>query len=387
MKAALGLARRALGTVAPNPAVGCILVRFDPGGITDDNGSVAPGRIVGRGHTMPGGRPHAETQALEAAGDLAHGATAYVTLEPCAHHGQTPPCARALIDAGVACVVVACKDADPRVDGGGIAMLEKAGCEVRTGTCEAEALALNAGFFSTVERDRPLVTIKTATTLDGRIATHTGESQWITDEPARARGHLLRATHDAILVGSGTVRADNPDLTCRLPGLKERSPVRVVLDGRLATPLTSRLVSTAAEQATWIITLEGGDRVREKAFSEAGVQIIPVEADEDGRPSLHQAMRALKSRGITRLLVEAGGRLDAGFFRNNLVDRLVWFHAPFVIGGEGIPAVQGFGVDHLHQAPRFRRVDVEQVGPDLMEIYEVIASTGEGNTREEMRSR
>jgi diaminohydroxyphosphoribosylaminopyrimidine deaminase / 5-amino-6-(5-phosphoribosylamino)uracil reductase len=367
MQAALGLARRALGTVAPNPAVGCVLVRFDLGIKTG-----LPGRVVGRGHTMPGGRPHAETQALKVAGPLAKGATAYVTLEPCAHQGKTPPCAKALIDAGVARVVVACKDPDPRVDGGGLKLLEKAGMDVKTGVCEKEALALNAGFISTVERDRPFITIKTATTLDGRIATHTGESQWITGPDARARGHLLRATHDAILVGSGTVRSDNPELTCRLPGMMSRSPVRVVLDGRLATPLTSKLVATATQIPTWIITLAGVESARARVFEDAGVELIGVEADEDGRPSLHHALRALKSRGITRLLVEAGGRLDAGFFRSQLVDRLVWFHAPMVIGGDGIPAAQGFGVDGLRQAPHFKRTDVQEVGPDLMETYDVL---------------
>ena len=370
MKVALGLARRALGTVAPNPAVGCVLVRQDQG-----SSAGLPGRIVGRGHTMPGGRPHAETCALDAAGSLAKGATAYVTLEPCAHHGKTPPCANALIDAGIARVVVACTDPDPRVDGGGLKLLAKAGCEVVTSVCEQEALALNAGFFSTLTRDRPLVTIKTATTLDGRIATHTGESQWITGEGARARGHLLRATHDAILVGSGTVRSDNPELTCRLPGMMDRSPIRVVLDGRLATPLTSRLVATAHDHPTWIVTLAGLEPTRARVFEDAGVQLITVDADEDGRPSLHQALRALKTRGVTRLLVEAGGRLDAGFFRARLVDRVVWFHAPMIIGGDGIPAAQGFGIDGLHQAPRLKRIDVQQVGPDLMETYEVFPST------------
>jgi len=370
MKAALGLARRALGTVAPNPAVGCVLVRFDLGIKTG-----LAGRVVGRGHTMSGGRPHAETQALKMAGPLAKGATAYVTLEPCAHQGKTPPCAKALIDAGVERIVVACKDPDSRVDGGGLKLLEKAGLDVDVGICEKEALALNAGFISTVERDRPFVTIKTATTLDGRIATHTGESQWITGPEARARGHLLRATHDAIMVGSGTVRGDNPELTCRLPGMIAHSPVRVVLDGRLATPLTSKLVATAKEIQTWIITLTSVDSTRARVFQDAGVELITVDADEDGRPSLHQALRALKTRGVTRLLVEAGGRLDAGFFRARLVDRVVWFHAPMIIGGDGIPAAQGFGIDGLHQAPRLKRIDVQQVGPDLMETYEVFPST------------
>ncbi|MGQ3031841.1 MAG: bifunctional diaminohydroxyphosphoribosylaminopyrimidine deaminase/5-amino-6-(5-phosphoribosylamino)uracil reductase RibD, partial [Ferrovibrionaceae bacterium] len=219
MRHALGLAARGLGRTWPNPAVGCVLVRDEI--------------VLARGNTQPGGRPHAEVVALSRAGSQAAGATAYVTLEPCAHHGKTPPCADALIAAGIGRCVVALQDPDPRVDGGGIRRLLAAGIPVTTGVCEAEAAALNAGFLMRVRQGRPLVTLKLATTLDGRIATHAGESRWITGATARARGHLMRADHDAIMVGIGTALTDDPDLTCRLAGLEDRSPVRIVLDGRL----------------------------------------------------------------------------------------------------------------------------------------------------------
>jgi len=227
MAAALGLARRGLGRVWPNPAVGCVIVR--------------DGLVVGRGWTAPGGRPHAEAVALERAGDLAHGATAYVTLEPCAHHGRTPPCADALVRAGVARVVTALGDPDPRTAGEGHARLRQAGIAVAEGTGADAAEEVNAGFLKRVRHGRPLVTLKLATTLDGRIATAAGESQWITGPRARQDGHRLRAAHDAIIVGSGTALADDPGLTCRLPGLEGASPVRVVFDGRLRLSPESRI--------------------------------------------------------------------------------------------------------------------------------------------------
>ncbi len=216
MRAALALARRGLGRVWPNPAVGCVLVRDD--------------HVIGRGWTRAGGRPHAEAEALMRAGEAASGATAYITLEPCAHTGKTPPCAEALIGAGVKRAVIAVEDPDPRVSGKGIEMLKEAGMEVAIGIGEKEAKRLNAGFFSRITRGRPLITLKTATTLDGRIATGTGDSRWITGPGARRRGHMMRAMNDAVLTGIGTVLADDPSLTCRLPGLEDRSPVRIVVD-------------------------------------------------------------------------------------------------------------------------------------------------------------
>ncbi len=355
MRAALGLARRGLGATWPNPAVGCVVVK--------------DGRVVGRGWTQPGGRPHAETEALARAGALARGATAYVTLEPCSHHGKTPPCADALVAAGLARVVVASGDPDPRVSGTGIERLRAAGIAVATDCCAAEAAELNAGFFLRVREGRPLVTLKTATTLDGRIATHAGDSQWITGAPARAAGHRLRAEHDAIAVGSGTVLADDPMLTCRLPGLHGRSPVRVVFDSHLRLPLTSRLVASAREVPLWVVTLEGKDSVRRKAFEDCGVAIVPVPADADGNPHALAALRALGDRGVTRVLVEGGAHLSAALLRRGLVDRIAWFRAPMLIGGDGIPAAAGFGVDALDQAPRFRRLALAETGDDVFEHY------------------
>ena len=285
MRAALGLAARGLGNVWPNPAVGCVLV----------NG----GRVVGRGWTQPGGRPHAETEALRRAGEAARGACAYVTLEPCCHHGKTPPCSGALIEAGISRAVVALEDPDKRVRGGGIKALRGAGLEVAVGTCGGEAAELNAGFLKRIDRGLPLVTLKVATTLDGKIATHTGESQWITGEGARAAAHLLRASHDAVMIGVGTALADDPELTCRLPGLEGRSPVRIVLDRRLRTPLTSKLVSSAATAPTWIVTLSNSDRERRKAYADAGVEVITCAEDSDGNLDMAAVLGALARKGLT----------------------------------------------------------------------------------------
>ena len=253
MRAAFALARRGLGNVWPNPAVGCVLV--------------SDGRVVGRGWTQPGGRPHAETEALRRAGALARGATAYVSLEPCSHWGRTSPCADALVAAGVRRVVAALEDPDPRVSGSGITRLREAGIAVETGLGAAEAAEINAGFLTLQRLGRPLVTLKLATSLDGKIATVTGESQWITGPPARAYAHKLRAEHDAIMVGTGTVLADNPQLTCRLPGLTVRSPVRVVLDRHLRITSTAHVIAEARQIPTLIVTLRSADPATARNFS------------------------------------------------------------------------------------------------------------------------
>lgn len=359
MTAALGLARRGLGRVWPNPAVGSVLVRPD-----------LDGRIVGRGWTQPGGRPHAETEALARAGAAARGATAYVTLEPCAHHGETPPCSEALIAAGVARVVVAAGDPDPRVSGKGISMLEAAGISVSTGVCAAAAQDLNAGFFLRVVENRPLVTLKAATTLDGRIATATGESQWITGEAARRLGHALRARHDAILVGIDTVLADGPTLTCRLPGLEECSPVRVIADSHLRLPITSRLAETAGEFPTWAVCARGVDPARREGLTKRGITVIETEPDGAGRPRVDAMLAELAKRGITRLLIEGGGQVAAAFLGANRVDGIAWFHAPSVIGGDGLPAVAGLGLSRLADSPGFVRVSRTDAGPDVLEEFQ-----------------
>lgn len=354
MRAALALARRGLGQCWPNPSVGCVVVQ--------------DGRVVGRAVTAPGGRPHAEPQALAMAGAAARGATVYVTLEPCSHHGRTPPCTDALIAAGVARVVVATPDCDPRVNGEGVARLREAGIAVTVGVLAEAAEEANAGFVARVRAGRPLVTLKLASTLDGRIATHDGESRWITGAAARKAAHALRGRTDAILVGVGTVQADDPDLTCRLPGYRATPLVRVVADSHLRTRLTARLVATARETPTWVLARPDADADRRRALTEAGVIVLGVAGASIG-VDLAEALAALGQRGITRLLVEGGAQLAAALLRADLVDRLVWFHAPGVLGADGWPAAQAFGVARLAAMPRFVRMATQAVGEDVMSEF------------------
>jgi diaminohydroxyphosphoribosylaminopyrimidine deaminase/5-amino-6-(5-phosphoribosylamino)uracil reductase len=357
MRAALQLAERGLGRVWPNPAVGCVIADH-------------AGHVVGRGFTQPGGRPHAETEALRAAGPAARGATVYVTLEPCAHHGQTPPCADALVAAGIGRLVVALEDPDPRVEGRGLQRLREAGIAVEVGLLGTEAAELNAGFLSRVRNGRPLVALKLATSLDGRIAAGNGDSQWITGETARALGQRLRAGHDAVMIGSGTALADDPQLTCRLPGLAERSPMRVVMDGRLRLPLNSRLVRGAAEgPATVLVTIEGHSDEWLTPYRKAGVRIVEVPKNADGRPLADRALTALGDLGITRLLVEGGAQLAASLVRADLVDRLHWFRAPGLIGGDGLASIAEIGLDSVSRMVRFERCALWAAGEDSVESY------------------
>ena len=351
MQAALALARRALGQTWPNPAVGCVIVN--------------QARVVGRAHTAPGGRPHAETQALAVAAHHAQGATAYVTLEPCSHHGQTPPCADALIAAGIARVVIACPDPDPRVSGQGAARLRAAGLAVEEGLLQTEAEALQHGFLTRIRHGRPMVTLKLATTLDGRIATSSGESRWITGPEARRAAHALRATHDATLVGIGTVLADDPALTTRIPGWRRTPDLRIVLDSRLRTPLTSQLVHTARTTPTWLIHAPSPDQARHEALRHAGIRLIEAPRTAHGI-DLPAALQALGAAGLTRLLVEGGAQVAGAFLRAGLVDRLAWFHAPAILGADAWPAAQAFGATALAAMPRFRRTSTQALGADTL---------------------
>lgn len=355
MNAALALARRGLGRVWPNPAVGCVIVK--------------DGCVVGRGWTQPGGRPHAETEALDRAGTLADGATLYTTLEPCSHHGKTPPCADTVIAAGVRRVVAAMEDPDPRVKGAGFARLRGAGIAVDIGIGAAEATEINAGFFRRTATGKPLVTLKLATSLDGKIAMASGESRWITGETARRRAHLLRATHDAVMIGIGTAVADDPELTCRLPGMVDRHPVRIVIDPGLRLPLTARLAAGASQNRTWLVTRTGGDSARHDGFRAAGAELIELPGVDEGL-DLAAVLQALGRRGLTRILVEGGAGMAAGLLRRELVDRLAWFHAPSVIGNDGIAAVADLGREKLAGIPRFERLTVEPVGEDVLETLQ-----------------
>lgn len=356
MDAALHLARRGLGNAWPNPAVGCVLVR--------------DGRVVGRGWTQPGGRPHAETEALARAGEAARGATAYVTLEPCSHHGRTPPCCDALIRAGVARVVVAMRDPDPRVDGRGLQRLRQAGIAVEEGVGETAARAMQAGFLKRIGEGLPLVTLKLASTLDGRIATAAGESRWITGPAARRQVHALRARHDAVLVGSGTVLADDPDLTCRIPGMDRAPMLRVVADARLRTPATARLVRTAREVPTWLLAGSGHRPAALAPFIEAGVEVVTVRRAPGGGLVPRAMLAALAARGVTRVLAECGGALAAALLRAGLVDRLAWFHAPALLGGDARAALDALGIARLPAMPRFRPTRREAAGDDTLTEFE-----------------
>ena len=355
MRAALALARRGLGNTWPNPAVGCVIVK--------------DGHVRGRGWTQRGGRPHAETEALARAGAAARGATAYVSLEPCSHHGKTPPCAESLITAGIARVVSAVEDPDPRVSGRGLTRLREAGIAVETNVCEAEAAELNAGFFTRVRHGRPLITLKLATSLDGRIATAGGESRWITGAAARQRAHLLRATHDAVLVGTGTALADDPELTCRLPGLEDRSPVRIVLDRYLRLPSTMRLFSKIGQAPAWVVTLASSDPARQAELAASGVKIIAAKMDDEGKIDLTALLRQFGDEGLTRLLIEGGGQLAAALLRRGLVDRLIWMRAPMAIGGDGLPAVAALGLEALAGAPRFTLASSDTASGDVIDTY------------------
>ncbi|WP_278246431.1 bifunctional diaminohydroxyphosphoribosylaminopyrimidine deaminase/5-amino-6-(5-phosphoribosylamino)uracil reductase RibD [Yoonia tamlensis] len=350
MALALNLGRRGMGRVWPNPAVGCVIVQ---GGV-----------IVGRGRTADGGRPHAETAALAQAGAAARGATAYVTLEPCAHFGKTPPCAQALIDAGVARVVIALGDPDPRVAGRGVQMLRDAGIAVTTDILADQARVDHAGFLLRITHNRPFVTLKLAGTLDGRIATATGESQWITGPEARRAVHMMRARHDAVMVGAGTVRADDPSLTVRGLGIA-RQPVRVVVSRGMKIPADCQLARTARETPVYLCHGANSDA---SAWVDQGAQSLPC-AVSAGQIDPLAAMNALADRGITRVFCEGGGMLAASLLSAGLVDRLVVFTAGQAIGAEGTPALAAMGIDRLAQAPRFVLEQVQPLGGDIMHIW------------------
>ena len=348
MAMALALGDRGHGQVWPNPAVGCVIAK--------------DGRVVGRGWTQRSGRPHAEPVALLQAADAARGGTAYVTLEPCAHQGRSTSCTSALVEAGIARVVVAMIDPDPRTNGLGIERLRAAGIAVEVGCGAAEASFAHAGFTSRVTRARPLVALKIAQSLDGRIATASGRSRWITSEDARAVGHWLRATHDAILIGSGTALADDPGLTCRLPGLLDRSPVRVVVDRRLRLKPESELARSARAVPLWIFTGAGSDARAAERLHQQGAELVQLEADAGPEACL----AALAARGITRLLVEGGAGIATALLRADLVDRLHLFTAPVLLGGDGRASIAALGLDEPAEARRWRHVDLRQLGRDRL---------------------
>jgi len=360
MQLALALGRRGLGRTWPNPAVGAVVVK--------------DGVIVGRGWTQPGGRPHAEVEALRRAGEAARGATLYVTLEPCSHVGKSPPCTDAIIAAGIARVVAAIGDPNPQVAGQGYAKLRSAGIAVETGLFADEAAHDHAGHFRRIRNKRPHVILKLAVSADDKIGAAGRKPLAITGEAARTRVHLLRARSDAILVGIGTVLADDPLLTCRLPGMDKRSPVRVVLDNSLRIPGGSRLVHTARETPLWVMASELADAPAAAKLGAAGAQLIrlpPRQGQAQGQGLDPAAvLRVLSEKGITRLMVEGGSRVASSFVAAGLVDEVWLLRSDKAVGGEGIAALDALPLSEITQSPSYRVRASEALDKDTLTIYE-----------------
>ena len=350
MARAISLARNGLGRTSPNPLVGAVIVR--------------DGRIVAEGWHRKAGTPHAEIHALNMAGELARGATVYVSLEPCAHYGRTGPCARALVEAGVSRVVVAMTDPNPKVAGKGIAILQEAGIEVTTGVLEQEARQLNEVFLKWMTTGLPFVALKTAMTLDGKIATAAGQSQWITNEASRYETHRLRDVYDGILVGINTALADNPALTTRLKEYPGRNPVRIVVDSRARLPLESKLVTDGAARTIVAVTA-GAPADRLEALRSAGAEVIV--AGSGDQVDMHSLMEQLGAMKISSVLVEGGGSVNFSLLQAGLVDRVYAFIAPKLVGGrDALTPVEGEGFQELDRAVELENIQLRQLGSDVL---------------------
>jgi len=355
MRLALRVGRRGLGRTSPNPPVGAVVV--------------AGRTIVGRGYHHKAGQPHGEAEALREAGARARGATLYVTLEPCAHHGRTPPCVDAVIAAGVRRVVIGTRDPNPHVRGNGAARLRAAGINVTIGVEQVACDDLIAPFRKHITTGLPLVTLKLAASLDGRIATATGEARWITGEVSRRYVHRLRAEHDAILVGAQTVRHDDPELTCRVRG--GRNPLRVIVDGRLRLQLSAKVLTNTQAAPTLIVTGQQASaaKIRQIEARGAAVTCLPAAA---GRFSMTRLMRALAKRNVTSVLIEGGATVAAAALAARVVDRLLIFYAPKLIGSDGRPMLGPLGVRGLAQAPRLGPLRVRRLAGDVLLATEVL---------------
>jgi diaminohydroxyphosphoribosylaminopyrimidine deaminase/5-amino-6-(5-phosphoribosylamino)uracil reductase len=371
MAIALSLGRRGLGRTAPNPAVGALVVQFAA------NGPV----IVGRGWTQPGGRPHAETQALARAGAAARGATLYVTLEPCSHTGKTPPCTDAVVAAGIATVVSAIEDPNPEVAGAGHARLRAAGVVIREGVMAAAAAQMHAGHIRRMREGRPHVLLKLAVSADGkvgRLAARASASEGsilsrgpvaITHERARDRVHMLRAMSDAILIGIGTALADDPALTCRLPGMSSRSPMRIVLDADLRLPPDSHLVRTAAEVPVWVVAGASASTARDHVLRDRGVLVIRSGETAPGRLDPRGILHLLAQRGVTRLMIEGGPTVAATWIAAGLVDEIALFRSSVRIGPDGVDALEGLPISALTRPTGLHAAGRETIGCDTLETF------------------
>ena len=354
MRLALRLAKEGLGKTSPNPMVGAVVVRGNT--------------IVGRGYHHRAGEPHAEILALRQAGKKARGATLYLNLEPCDHLGRTPPCTRAILDAGIKRVVSGMEDPNPLVSGRGIRRLRKAGVRVDLGILEKECQVLNAPFFKYITSQNPFVTLKAAASLDGKVATPSGDSRWISSEASRSHVHRLRQAMDAVMVGIGTVLKDDPLLTVRLPGEKEpHHPLRIIVDSRLRIPLDSQLVRTAGQYPTLVATTPAASSSKMQRLAKAKVEVLIIQKDAQGHVSLRGLMKELARRGVVSLLLEGGSTLNANALKEGVVDRLLLFLAPKIIGGQRAPGVIGGEGAHLIRDARpVKMLKIRRIGPDVL---------------------
>ncbi len=352
MERAIELAARARGRTSPNPLVGAVIVKN--------------GRIVGEGYHQKAGTPHAEIHALAAAGSAAQGATLYVSLEPCCHQGRTPPCTEAIIQGGIKRVFIATLDPNPKVAGGGLKRLQEAGIQAECGLMQEAAIELNEVFFKYIRTGLPYVALKTAMTLDGKIATANGDSRWITGPEARQYVHHLRNTYDAIMVGIGTVLADNPQLNTRLPEGQGRDPLRIIIDDRLELPLDSVIARSSREQPSLVFCGTQIDEKKASELAQLGVEIIKVEL-EDGLLPISQVLAMLGQRQIGSVLVEGGAQINASLIEQGWVDKFYWFIAPKLIGGQKAKTpVGGAGCQFMREALNLTIKDLKSLGPDLL---------------------
>mgnify|MGYP006271973519 FL=1 len=350
MQRALDLARQAKGNTSPNPLVGAVIVKED--------------RIIGTGYHRQAGGNHAEINALQDAEEEVAGATMYVNLEPCTHFGKTPPCSNAIIEAGLDKIVIAMKDPNPKVSGAGVERLRKAGLEVEVGVLESKAKKLNEVFIKYITSDQPFVILKNALTLDGKIATKTGDSKWISGAESRQIVHQLRDEVDAILVGSGTVIADNPRLTTRLPE-GGTDPTRIILDGELEIPVDANVINHQSSAGTIVVTTNHADQNKKEELIANGVQIL--ELGTSPKINLQQLLKELAHEEITSVLVEGGSQINSSFWEAELVDKIYYFLAPKIIGGtESVPVVGGTGVEKVKQGIKIIDKKVKEVGDDLL---------------------
>lgn len=359
MRSALSLAKRGIGCCSPNPSVGCLIL---------DRSN----NLIGMGRTSDKGRPHAEMNALNSLTASAKGATAIVTLEPCAHKDTSPSCAELLINAGIKHVVISVLDPDIRTNGKGVKLLKKSGVKVSLGLLEEKSLDINAGFIFRLKYNRPLVSLKIASSLDGKIATANGNSKWITGELSRMHGHSLRANHDVILVGINTVLKDDPKLNCRIRGLEKYSPVRVIVDSSLSIPLTSNVIKNLDKIPTIIWTKKNINSPKKKKLIDMGVEIIELEKI-DNKLNLIEGLTYLSEKGYNKVLVEGGSEISASLMANNLIDKVFLYRSGIFIGGDGLSGIASYNINNLDLIKRYKLLKTRVLDDDVLEEWSLVS--------------